>query len=467
MNEQSTQMKFSIGLVTLVGLLMLVIFILLFVGVPTSLKGYNHYVLVFHDAPGVAAGTPVRRSGIRIGEVESLTLDDESGDVKIGIVIDKKYTLHSNLQPVVNTGLLASDTTIDFVPIDRAAPPPVPERGETPADRLHAAAEEEQQPPPAADRKPIPPGSEIPGRERAEIRNLLNRTSELVPETRQTLNDIRRTLQHFERMTPLLEDTITQFRELGKDARATIPQLRRTNDEALAAMRNFAQLTERLDIFVQTNQDAAARAIEGLPKLVDNLNRALGQAVAIMSEENQRNLTATLKNLRVSTEALPQTMKNADELMKESRSMLQRFRDTLKLADEVTSNLQQATKPMAERSEPITRNAQESMEKLNRLMDDLRTQVTAFGQLTTGEGTLRRLASDPAIYNNLNLAIEQLNRSLPRLDHILKDVEVFADKIARHPELLGARGAIAPSAGLKESPSAPPDAGHWQRPGLR
>jgi phospholipid/cholesterol/gamma-HCH transport system substrate-binding protein len=41
---------------------------------------------------------------------------------------------------------------------------------------------------------------------------------------------------------------------------------------------------------------------------------------------------------------------------------------------------------------------------------------------------------------------------LPRLDRILKDFEVFADKIARHPESLGVRGAVAPSSGLKESP---------------
>jgi phospholipid/cholesterol/gamma-HCH transport system substrate-binding protein len=41
---------------------------------------------------------------------------------------------------------------------------------------------------------------------------------------------------------------------------------------------------------------------------------------------------------------------------------------------------------------------------------------------------------------------------MPRLDRILKDFETFADKLARHPELLGVRGAVKPSAGLKEPP---------------
>jgi hypothetical protein len=31
-------------------------------------------------------------------------------------------------------------------------------------------------------------------------------------------------------------------------------------------------------------------------------------------------------------------------------------------------------------------------------------------------------------------------------------METFADKLARHPELLGVRGAIRPSEGLKQPP---------------
>ena len=31
-------------------------------------------------------------------------------------------------------------------------------------------------------------------------------------------------------------------------------------------------------------------------------------------------------------------------------------------------------------------------------------------------------------------------------------MEVFSDKIARHPELLGVSGAIKPSAGIKDPP---------------
>jgi phospholipid/cholesterol/gamma-HCH transport system substrate-binding protein len=45
---------------------------------------------------------------------------------------------------------------------------------------------------------------------------------------------------------------------------------------------------------------------------------------------------------------------------------------------------------------------------------------------------------------------------LPRLDRALRDVEIFADKLARHPELLGIGGAIRPSSGVKETHSVIP-----------
>ena len=49
-----------------------------------------------------------------------------------------------------------------------------------------------------------------------------------------------------------------------------------------------------------------------------------------------------------------------------------------------------------------------------------------------------------------------VTKLLPKLEPILKDVNVFTDKIARHPESLGIRGAISPSSGLKESPTPLP-----------
>ena len=59
------------------------------------------------------------------------------------------------------------------------------------------------------------------------------------------------------------------------------------------------------------------------------------------------------------------------------------------------------------------------------------------------------------MYNQLVDAASNLNRTLIRAEKIAKDLEVFADKVARKPETLGIGGALRPSTGLKESPYAP------------
>ena len=46
--------------------------------------------------------------------------------------------------------------------------------------------------------------------------------------------------------------------------------------------------------------------------------------------------------------------------------------------------------------------------------------------------------------------VDELTRDLKP---ILYDVRDFTDKISRHPELLGVRGAIKKDAGLKSSPA--------------
>ena len=97
------------------------------------------------------------------------------------------------------------------------------------------------------------------------------------------------------------------------------------------------------------------------------------------------------------------------------------------------------------------KNLDESTEKFNRTLTDVREVLRALSQ---SDGTLRRFLADPALYNNLNDAACMIARVMPRLDRVMRDVELFADKIARHPESLGLGGVVSPSAGLKEGSSS-------------
>lgn len=476
MTEQG--MRFRTGLFVLLALVLLATLVTLFGSLPSLFKQYHEYVVTFADAPGVNVGTPVRRSGVRIGEVKSVDLDRDTGEVRVGLLIERPYKLHKNEQPVLVQGLLGSDTCVDVVPQRPAA------KGQKP------------------DRTPLEPGSVIAGGKQPSVGTLLSRASEVVPATHDTIAQVRQSLQRLERIAPLLEETVQEYRdlaratreavpeirrtndqvgELARAVRETVPELRRTNDEVCGLVRavhesvpglnqtndevrdlakavrdvvpelrrtneevqhaveNWGRVGDRVDGLLAANQ-------ERLVKTVDNLNETLVRLSAMFNADNQRNLAALLQNVRASSDNLQAVTQNTNELLKESRLTVQRVGDSVGRADDALNNLQQATKPLAERSNTIMKNLDESTAKLNVTMTELHELMRVVSQ---GNGTLQRLVVDPSLYNHLDETVCMLERVLPRLDRILHDLEVFADKVARHPEALGVGGVVSPSSGLK------------------
>lgn len=426
MNENS--MRFRIGVFVLSSLILLAVLIILFGGYPSLFKRHDRYSVVFQSAPGVEAGTPVRRSGVRIGQAQSVALDDATGKVRVTILIDRPHPLYQTDRAVLVHGILSGDTSIDFVPTK----------------------------PGQAEVVPIEPNTELIGGSQADVATLLNQTSDVVPNAQEALIEIRKTLSRYEKMAPLVEETLKEYRDLGKAAREVapeirelakaaregIPDLRRTNDEMQVTIRNWGKLGERLDVLLQTNQDKIVQTLE-------RLGDTIGRVALIFNDENQKNFAATLRNVSEGSKSLDSLAKSTSDLLKESLVTVRRVNDAVGETEKVMTNLQVATKPLAERSETVMKNLDESTGKLNKTLDELREMLKGFN---AGDGTIRRFLNDPALYNNLNDTIILLSRSLPRIDQILRNMEVFADKLARHPELLGVRGAVAPSSGLKESP---------------
>ena len=65
------------------------------------------------------------------------------------------------------------------------------------------------------------------------------------------------------------------------------------------------------------------------------------------------------------------------------------------------------------------------------------------------QGSLGQLLNNPELYQHLNRAAKNIDELTRQLKPILDDARVFSDKIARHPETLGVRGAIQRSPGIK------------------
>src|SRR5262249_38739431 len=153
--------------------------IMLFGGSPTVLKRQDRYTVVFQYAPGVEPGTPVRRSGVRIGQVQKVELDDVTGKVRVTISIDRPHVLFQDDQPVLVHGALRGDSSIDFV---RPKPEEKPTQTESPHARetgtpikpvsfvLAQAPKDKPSPPDQPpQRVPAKPGTEFTGKTQADV----------------------------------------------------------------------------------------------------------------------------------------------------------------------------------------------------------------------------------------------------------------------------------------------------------
>ena len=116
------------------------------------------------------------------------------------------------------------------------------------------------------------------------------------------------------------------------------------------------------------------------------------------------------------------------------------------------NNIDRATLPIADNAGDILKNLNSASTQLGMTLAEIREIARQFGR---SDGTVKQLLNDPALYQNLNEAAASLTRTLIRAERVAKDLEVFADKVARRPETIGIGGALRPSSGLKSSPNAP------------
>lgn len=401
MNEQ--RLRFRLGLLVVATLGVLAVLVAMFSALPNFFVSVNRYFIILDDATGISAGTPVRRSGVRIGQVSKVELKDETGEVRVTIEIPKRHKLYSNEEPVVTRTVLG-DPAIDFVPRQEQQPKEpktAPEALPPPPEPFPGGGEESQAPQGA---QPIPPGAELRGRTQRDINS--------------SLAEINKAAENFNRL---------------------VEPVNRAIGEMTTTARNWGGVGERVNVLLATNEDK-------LLKTLDNVNETFSRASAVLGPENQKNLNATLRNVRNASDNLESLTKDTDEVMRASQITLKNMNNSLKQLDDVMVNVEKMTRPLAARSDNITRNLDESSDKLNKL---LTTFQDMFGTYGKADSTVYRLLNDPALYNNLNVIACGLARMMPQLDRIIKDVEVFADKIARHPEALGVGGVVKPGSGLK------------------
>jgi phospholipid/cholesterol/gamma-HCH transport system substrate-binding protein len=434
-SERGRQIR--LGLFVVLSFVLLGVLIMMFGRTPAFLTTRDSYVVEFDNAPGLSPGTPIRRSGVKVGQVSRVELD-EDGKVMVTLLVDRKYRPRRNEDAVIGQNVLSGDSTIDLVVnTDRKALLDI-----------------------------VPEGQTIPGRGPFDPRAALTQATGLLPSAQQSLDQIRSSFQKFEKVAPQIEDAARDFRdltramrevvpevrraaesyrELADIARAAVPEARRTNDEIQLTARQWAAAGERVNIMLRTNE-------EKLVKTLDQLNDTLDRAKMVFNDENQKNFGQTLKNVKDASENLQAISKSAGETLKDGSDAFKRINKSLESVESIIENVRKATQPLGDRSGAIVQNIETTTVELQKVIGEFREVLRMVAR---GDGTAQRLLSDPSLYHNLNEGAVGIARLMPRIEKVLKDLEVFADKIARHPESLGVRGAIRPDSGLKDSPYQP------------
>lgn len=220
--------------------------------------------------------------------------------------------------------------------------------------------------------------------------------------------------------------------------------------------REWQQVGENLNHLMETKEGSLDDVVERTALALDSFTKTMTSATETFDQAGStlESATLTLSNankfladpqlqadLRRTAAALP-------VIAEEARLTITTAKDTIVKLSRNMEDIHEATAPLAGQSDLIVRKLSGSLIQLESLL----TELNDFSQvLNDKDGSIQKLAADPELYNNLNHSAASLSILLQNLNPIMNDVRIFSDKIARHPEILGVRGAVRGSSGLKES----------------
>jgi len=216
---------------------------------------------------------------------------------------------------------------------------------------------------------------------------------------------------------------------------------------------------------MQVAGDSVAQASNNVSRLADNVGQAIGDGGTQVKDLTQqtelaaRELQATLADIRVIVgdravqEALKQSVLRLPLLEDKADATLEEFQqvatnlagvgeaaeDLFREAEKTAENLDQITRPFANRSEAL---AESFASNLTNLDYTLREVGVFSRRLNEGDGTLRRIIEDDELYWQIKRVVDNVEGATTRIRPILDDVRVISDKLARDPRQLGLKGAL-------------------------
>jgi len=211
------------------------------------------------------------------------------------------------------------------------------------------------------------------------------------------------------------------------------PKFGATLESLAEASESVTKLAGNLDRMFLGEDDKFERMVRKTEAALDNVSIAMNNINDVMGDPKSR------EQMKTAIAALP-------EVMADLRTTVQGIGTVVDSADRNLKNLEGLTKPLGDRGEQMVAQVDRTIGRLDQTLQ----QAAMFTKaLNESQGTLGKLVRDPKVYDDLAQAANNVNKLTKELRPIVDDVRVFTDKIARHPEQLGVRGALDRRPGLK------------------
>ena len=222
------------------------------------------------------------------------------------------------------------------------------------------------------------------------------------------------------------KDPLQMVQDVQGQFTTTIDSVRDTSDSFRGTSDDLRLTLQKLNAMLEENR-------RGIKTAIDQANNILVDTRQIIGDD------ATKKNLRAALDELPQMIRDTHETVQSLNLAAQLVNKNLR-------NVEGFTQPLGERGAALIGN----LEKGTRNLDALVSDMSAFtDKLNSSEGTIGLLINDPQLYQHLNRAAKNIDEITRELKPIKDDLRVFTDKIARHPEDLGAKGIFEKKPGIK------------------
>ncbi|TWT49702.1 hypothetical protein Pla22_49020 [Rubripirellula amarantea] len=401
------KLRFGVGVLVISSIGIGIILTFLFGAFPSVLSSEYPLSVVFPSAEGIGLNTSVVRDGVRIGRVSDIALRPEGGVlVSLSMDSDKPLT-HQYIPRIGSANLVTGDAKLEFVQASER--------------ELTSLFGEDRQ----LIESPYSPGEFLKSRAKSES------IFEMQDDLQSTFESIRVAGESIASAGESVDQLAREVREVvgGTDGRIdeVAIEAKKALEEFQGAMRDV-------------------RAIVGNPKLQQNLEASLEQ-LPLLLQNAQEALSRTEKTFDSIDRAGQQFERvgvAAEETVKSARSAVerteQRLGNTVKNAEKTFANLEQFTRPFANRGDEFASQVLTTLASLERTL----TEVEQFGKtLNNSDGSLRRFLEDDDIYFQVRRSVENIEEATARVRPILDDVRIFTDKIARDPRELGIRGALS------------------------